>query len=968
MDVATKFSKVFPGGSGEHVTGKAVVSALCEWSSLFGAHPKRLVTDQGSEFINRTVVDFGVSKGIAHLVTPAYTPASNGLIERHNGLLKDIFYKLFESVQLEWSRGEVELKDIVFEAVAAKNSVVTKQGFTAQYLAFGYHPIGLNSIDTDFSQEEGALTDFVRKRDLLRVKAQEMVLKMRTNERLREMINGRLQGERGQLEEGTKVEYHPLEPPKGVFSGRKWIGPCSVLHQETTKLVWLRFPDGTARLVHRHRVRPVLQNEAIVERLRQLCVEKNQWPAEQHLQDPNRGVEMVEDEEKTLGQSNEEGQLEEMHPRETEGAQAREARGTQGNPSHWKGREDDGEGSSTHRLGRNADEGQQREEAKPQEEGNEKKGPRDGETRAQKKQRFIREGRAAIAERREKRKQRTEQFLEERKRQRADGDGLWVEGADSTEGEWWGQQESFLATQGGFKTDDPAFDEAKMKEWESWERHDVFEWVKDEGQRTQRTRWILTKKTDENGEQKLKARLCAQGTAHQDHQLAQLNTESPTASRASMRHALSIAASNNWHVYSFDVSCAFLQGMMLEDDQDENMYGVQKREVHLRPPKEFREKGWILRLKKVVYGYADAPRRWFNASDEVLKELGMTPLEVDPATYVLKRNGDLQAMLCMHVDDGVFTCSEEGMEVMQRYMQRFTVGKFKMDNFTYTGVVVSRLDGGRISLSQKEYVRKLAEIKLERGRSSQKAAEVSPEELRQLRKLVGAMTWVAAQTRPDVAAEVSMIQSACPKATVGEIVRANKIVRRLKATEGQEMVFENLKGPTKMLVFTDAALQNVLEGEDKVRSQGGYVIAEVETSQGKLKKRARFNVLAWGSNKIRRVCRSSFGAEALAACAAADAGYVARLGVEEVRGASVETYLVTDSLNLRDHLRCIANNVSEKRLKVELALLKEYMKMGELTSLLWVDGSANIADSMTKNSNVLTQALEHGELNLETLT
>ena len=137
-----------------------------------------------------------------------------------------------------------------------------------------------------------------------------------------------------------------------------------------------------------------------------------------------------------------------------------------------------------------------------------------------------------------------------------------MEGADSTEGEWWGQQESFLATQGGFKTDDPAFDEAKMKEGESWERHDVFEWVKDEGQRTQRTRWILTKKTDENGEQKLKARLCAQGTAHQDHQLAQLNAGSPTACRASMRRALSIAASNNWHVYSFDVSCAFSQGVM----------------------------------------------------------------------------------------------------------------------------------------------------------------------------------------------------------------------------------------------------------------------------------------------------------------------------------------------------------------------------------------------------------------------
>ena len=38
------------------------LSAFREWSFLFGAHPKRLVTDRGSEFINRTVADSGVSK------------------------------------------------------------------------------------------------------------------------------------------------------------------------------------------------------------------------------------------------------------------------------------------------------------------------------------------------------------------------------------------------------------------------------------------------------------------------------------------------------------------------------------------------------------------------------------------------------------------------------------------------------------------------------------------------------------------------------------------------------------------------------------------------------------------------------------------------------------------------------------------------------------------------------------------
>ena len=62
-------------------------------------------------------------------------------------------------------------------------------------------------------------------------------------------------------------------------------------------------------------------------------------------------------------------------------------------------------------------------------------------------------------------------------------------------------------------------------------------------------------------------------------------------------------------------------------------------------------------------------------------------------------------MLCMHVDDGVFTRSGTGVEVMQQFMRRFTVGEFKIDNFTYAGVAVPRLEGKRISLSPKEYVR-----------------------------------------------------------------------------------------------------------------------------------------------------------------------------------------------------------------------------------------------------------------------
>ena len=113
---------------------------------------------------------------------------------------------------------------------------------------------------------------------------------------------------------------------------------------------------------------------------------------------------------------------------------------------------------------------------------------------------------------------------------------------------------------------------------------------------------------------------------------------------------------------------------------------------------------------------------------------------------------------------------------------------------------------------------------LEKGRPSQKTAGVSCDELKRLRRLVGALVWVGSQTRPDTAAGVSMVQSARAQATAGEIIRANKVVGRLKATGGQGLRFACVRGPAEVFAFTDASLQNApseVGGEDKVYSQGG---------------------------------------------------------------------------------------------------------------------------------------------------
>ena len=97
---------------------------------------------------------------------------------------------------------------------------------------------------------------------------------------------------------------------------------------------------------------------------------------------------------------------------------------------------------------------------------------------------------------------------------------------------------------------------------------------------------------------KYKARLVCRGDMEKDDM--SIDSESPTASRESVKMAMALIAAKEWEIHSFDVSAAYLQGKDME------------REVYIIPPKIFCpdfNKCWI--LDKGVYGLKDAGRLWF---------------------------------------------------------------------------------------------------------------------------------------------------------------------------------------------------------------------------------------------------------------------------------------------------------------------------------------------------------------------
>ena len=63
---------------------------VMEWVRIFGP-PRRILTDNGKEFVNSQFQEFCALFDINHLTTAltAESPFSNGTIERHNAVLTE---------------------------------------------------------------------------------------------------------------------------------------------------------------------------------------------------------------------------------------------------------------------------------------------------------------------------------------------------------------------------------------------------------------------------------------------------------------------------------------------------------------------------------------------------------------------------------------------------------------------------------------------------------------------------------------------------------------------------------------------------------------------------------------------------------------------------------------------------------------------------------------------------------------
>ena len=120
------------------ITSKRPTTNITEffrnWCLCLG-YPQAVLTDNGGEFDNADFHSFAENADIVIKTTAAYSLWSNGVVERHNVVLTDMFNRIIFDDSLKYDR-ETALKTAVF----AKNSMFNHDGFSPYQIAFGCGP------------------------------------------------------------------------------------------------------------------------------------------------------------------------------------------------------------------------------------------------------------------------------------------------------------------------------------------------------------------------------------------------------------------------------------------------------------------------------------------------------------------------------------------------------------------------------------------------------------------------------------------------------------------------------------------------------------------------------------------------------------------------------------------------------------------------------------------------------------
>jgi Reverse transcriptase (RNA-dependent DNA polymerase) len=298
---------------------------------------------------------------------------------------------------------------------------------------------------------------------------------------------------------------------------------------------------------------------------------------------------------------------------------------------------------------------------------------------------------------------------------------------------------------------DPSFLQAMDDEIASFKRFDCYEEVSFDmvsaNANIISTRWVISKKMNDDGTWRSKAKLLARG--YEDEEKDRVSSDSSVASSAAQRLVLALLAEKQWIPNSWDYTTAFLQGKSLT------------RDVFVVPPIDFVGSHVVWRLKNPICGNVSAPKSWFDRLIEVCWAAGLTSATTDEGLLIMTSGEQVVEVLTLHVDDAIGDDTKKFYGVITNIGETLAEGYHEISNFRYNGLRVSTVLKDEqtvfeINVDGVDYLASCRTMDVPLGKDTDL---LPPQSMTYYRSVIGTTGYASSKFRPDLAWETSSLTS-----------------------------------------------------------------------------------------------------------------------------------------------------------------------------------------------------------------
>ena len=505
-------------------------------------------------------------------------------------------------------------------------------------------------------------------------------------------------------------------------------------------------------------------------------------------------------------------------------------------------------------------------------------------------------------------------------------------------------------------------------------------------------RWVLTWKpmipaeppsgdgphvVTQDGHQKAKARVVLIGFRHPD--LIEKNkttgrpllqTSSPTISRIGRHILLQSIAFDQHRLESADAKSAFLQA----DNQEES------RRLWTKATPEIAYSmgvtpGTLLRIIGAIYGLTNAPRIFWKDASMKLKSIGAEQNPIDRCLWIVRNpQGKVCGRIGSQVDDFVFGGDMSNpfwLDFREKMKTLYRWSPWQAGDFIFSGCKLTQSMTYSIHVSQEDFCNSLRPVEIRDDGSRSDGDALSPLELSQTRALLMKAQWRALQSAPQFTARINLATSQVSQAKLGLLREANSIIREIKKTAKEDIVFHSFNSFRKrdqQLKFDDLIFLHWGDASHKNRansfSTGGQLtgLSTPDILEGK---ESLVSLLDWRSWRLRRISAGSNGSEGQAICETENKGWLARVlwsmmfghvlnrSNAEDLAAICLSFLIMDSRGVYDALTGTETPglaLENTRASVDLLATSQGIEEGTHCHPAWVPSNLNLADPLTKHS------------------